>query len=283
MAPRHIPETTTRHGNISMDVASPCVSSHGDVRPSTTPATAGLTRAVHLPPMAETIREDRRMPFEDPNTITGGGKCRWVKNKQLLTPKPGAPGESLMPSFQRKFDVKHEVWTREAEEHAEERIFEEQIRAEEIIREINGLYGGGGTGGGGDCGCGGSGGGGGGARDAYRPKGNGMFDSAIVEGGRRELGGERRPRRTRRRGWRDDDYCDQETVAELIPEREQELLTQMFHMLDARDRGEVQLDEVLFHMTENAQVYTLRIIENIVCVGDSKVWRFVQHVLESLV
>ena len=235
--PRQIAELTTRHGNISAEASVPCAPSHGAARPATHPAaTAGLTRAVHLPPMAETSREGRAYGA---NAFTGG-KHQWLKKQQLLTPKPGAPGQSLVPSFQRKFDTKHEAWSREAEEHAEERRFEEQCRAEALLRERLGLHRGGGSSNGG-------------ARDAYKPKRGDVFGSAVEEG-YPDLGDARRVRRTRRRGWRDGDYCDQETVAELMPEREEELLTQMFQMLDARDRGEVQLDEVLFHMTENAQV-----------------------------
>lgn len=267
--PRHIVELTTRHGNISADASVPCAPSHGAARPATHPtATAGLTRAVHLPPMAETPRESRpyALAGRGPNAV-GGGKRQWLKKQQLLTPKPGAPGQSLMPSFQRKFDAKHEAWSREAEEHAEERSFEEQRRAEELLRERHGLDGGGS---------------GGGTRDVYKPKRGNVFEPGI-EKGRRELGGARRPRRTRRRGWRDGDYCDEGTVAELIPEREEELLTQMFQMLDAGAVGEVQLDEVLFHMTENAQVH-LKIGES-KQTGErgSKVLRFVQRTLMVLV
>lgn len=247
--PRHIAElTTNKHGNASPEVSVPFAPSHGAARrPATHPAaTAGLTRAVHLPPMAETPREGRpyALPAGGPNAV-GGGKHQWLKKQQLLKPKPGAPGQSLMPSFQRKFDAKHEAWSREAEEHAEERIFEEQWRADDLLRERRGRDIGGG-GGGSD----------GGGRDMYEPKRGDMFGSAVEEG-RGELGDARRPRRTRRRGRRDGDYCDEGTVAELIPEREEELLTQMFQMLDARDVGEVQLDEVLFHMTENAQVHLI--------------------------
>ena len=264
--PRHIAELTTKHGNISADASSvPCAPSHGAARPATHPtATAGLTRAVHLPPMAETPRESRPYALAGgvPNAV-GGGKRQWLKKQHLLTPKPGAPGQPLIPSFQRKFDVKHEAWSREAEEHAEEGSFEEQWRAEELLRERRGLDGGGR---------------GGGTRDVYKPKRGDVFESAI-EKGRRKLGDSRRPRRTRRRGWRDGDFCDEEAVAELIPEREEELLTQMFQMLDAGDVGEVQLDEVLFHMTENAQVHST--IEEAEQTGKwgSKVLRFVQHTL----
>lgn len=240
--PRHIAELTTRHGNISAEVSIPCAPSHGAARPATHPAaTAGLTRAVHLPPMAETPREGRPITLAAGgcSNVVGSGKRQWIKKQQLLTPKPGAPGQSLMPSFQRKFDAKHEAWSREAEELAEERSFEEQWRAEDLLQERRGLDGGGG---------------GGGGRDVYESKRGDVFGS-VIEEGRRKLGDVRRPRRTRRRGWRDGDHCDEGTVAELIPEREEELLTQMFQMLDSRDRGEVQLDEVLFHMTENVQVH----------------------------
>lgn len=44
-------------------------------------------------------------------------------------------------------------------------------------------------------------------------------------------------------------------VKELIPEKEEEILTEIFRNLDGRGRGEVRLDEALFHMTENAQVW----------------------------
>lgn len=181
--------------------------------------------------------------------------------------KPGAPGQPLLESFERKFVAHHAKWSREADQAAEWRAVEDVRRAEELLAKGisppespsttagRGYY----------------------SNDSERPEKNAGCDrrdrrlrstgssmtsspSGIVGfPGISRNSGSRVQRRRRpeeivggrgERVWRDGEGG----VTELIPEREEELLTYIFEHLDARGRGRVRLDEALFHMTENAQV-----------------------------
>lgn len=200
------------------------------------PSSGGLSRAVlHLPPMSNT-----------PGTGSGAGlpvsaPGPALRRSTLL--KPGAPGQALMPSFEHKFAARHERWSREAELDAEERKFAEKRRAEELLwadttrRRQGRDRGGGGTEGGDETRS---------IEGFQRPGITGGFSEGLGAGCESE--------RTRRRRGRGVVGVDEGKVTEMVPEREQERLTQIFGMLDARELGEVRLDEALFHMAENAQV-----------------------------
>eukprot|EP00752_Nemacystus_decipiens_P004170 g3813.t1 len=163
--------------------------------------------------------------------------------KQLLT--GGTPPR--LSSFERKLAARSKQWSTEEQADAEERAFEEQRRTQELLRNLSNR---------GSHGAGGQ-------RYSYKVEGRTGIQSHRPpdERGHHDLNGDFRrvrKRQVRSRDWRDcsDSRRDGGQVAELIPEREEQLLTQMFDMLDARNRGEVRLDEVLFYMTENVQGFT---------------------------
>lgn len=157
-----------------------------------------------------------------------------------------------MPSFERKFAARHDKWSREAELDAEERAFAEKMRAEELLwtgttRRRQGR----------DRGSGG-------AEGGDETRNITGFQHPSGTGGCSEgLGADCESERTRRRRSRGVVGVAEGKVTELIPEREQERLTQIFGMLDSRELGEVRLDEALFHMAENAQVGAGRVLRSI--------------------
>lgn len=260
MPPRHLSEPTPKHGLVSVEgivtsrlSLSGCKHGQDNTRSNNgRPVPGGLTKAVHLPPMLETppaMGGGAGLPGSAPAPGGGGGSGLALNKSTLLPFKPGAPGQPTVPSFERKFAARHEQWSREAELDAEERAVVEKIRTEELLRRSTtgifsrqqGHYSGGGAAGrGGDetrdkAGCQHSGGTG------------GCFEGLLGAGYSSE-------RTRRRRGRGASAVAAEGKVTELVPEIEQELLTQMFGMLDSRERGEVRLDEALFHMAENVQV-----------------------------
>lgn len=231
--PRHLTEPTTKHGLVpAHELAAAACSGGGGMAARRAPlqpavaASSGLSKAVHLPPMNETPRH-KRLAAGLAGSNTAKGSTRGHPSFQFLT------GEtpSTMSSFERKLATRREQWSREEEADAEERAFEEQRRTQELLRDF--------------CGRGGHGNGGGQGYGYNTAGSTGNEDLRRI-----------RKRRVRSRDWRDcsNSRWDEGKVAELIPEREEQLLTKMFDMLDARNRGEVRLDEVLFYITENAQV-----------------------------
>lgn len=245
--PRHLVEPTTKHGLVPVhELATAACSAGGDITARPAPlqpavaAPSGLSKAVHLPPMIETSRDDRLAAglAGSNTTIANTGKTPSLKKRPFIeTPL-------TMSSFERKLAARREQWSREAEADAEKRAFKEQCRTQELLRGF-------------------------GSRGGDRKGGQGygykigactgiQSQPLPSGGGCHSIGDFRRirKRRARSRDWRDygDSRGDEGKVAEFIPEREEQLLTQMFDMLDARNRGEVRLDEVLFYMTENAQV-----------------------------
>lgn len=244
--PRHLSEPTTKQGLVSGEVLAahlPASSGpYGNRAPGSDGwhTTAGLTKAVRLPPMTVPPRDGNPAAIKSTGIerrVAGGDGLGLKGSSPLL--KPGAPTQSLIPSFERKFAAQHAVWSREAEVEAAERALRDQRRAEQLLRSRR------------DLGSGGL-----GLGKGRRAR----HDSGLTppSGGERQGPADSRCLwRRRRRGWREGGECDEgNLVVELNPEREEVLLTEMFKMLDARHRGEVRLDEVLFHMTENAQVDT---------------------------
>lgn len=240
--PRHLTEPTTKYGLVPVhELTTAACSAGGDTTVRLAAAgSSGLSKAVHLPPMVESPRDDRLAPGLAGSNIAVGSTGK----QSSLMKRPLTGGTLPMSSFEHKFAARHEQWSREAEADAEERAFQEQCRTQELLR----CYG---------------------NRDRHEKGGQGygykiwastgaQSQPPTAEGVYHSSGNFRRirKRRARSRDWRDygDSRGDGGKVAELIPEREEQLLTQMFDMLDARNRGEVRLDEVLFYMTENAQV-----------------------------
>lgn len=249
--PRHISEPTTKHEFLSAHgsataarLAADITSSGPDYQHIASAAPSGISKAVHLPPMVEVPRDGRPATSSTgSNAAVGVAGENFSFNKHPLT-RETRPSVS---SFERKLAARRAQWSREAEAEAEERAFREQLRAQELLRGLRGFNDGCGVGSRGERGCsfnvGAS------TGFQYPPAG----DSCCGEGGGRRT----RRRRTRSCGWRSSSGDCREgdgNVTELVPEREEQLLTQMFGLLDARNRGEVRLDEVLFYMTENAQV-----------------------------
>ncbi|CAN0048238.1 unnamed protein product, partial [Ectocarpus fasciculatus] len=251
--PRHLSEPTTKHGLISVHAlaaaaaaaAAACPAGRGktagpeSVDPAGTNFPSGVSKAVHLPPLLETPGEGW------PAAVPAAGRVATTGNPLSSNKRPLAwQRPQSVSSFERKLAARRKQWSREAEEEAEERAFEEQRRTQELLLGVQGLDDGGWQGGG---------------REGYSYKVGGTAGpspGSTQAGGRchRNGGGARcaRQRRARSRGPRD--WGDDGTVTELVPDLEEKLLTEMFGMLDARHRGEVRLDEVLFYMTENAQV-----------------------------
>ncbi|CAM9595120.1 unnamed protein product, partial [Ectocarpus sp. 13 AM-2016] len=256
--PRHLSEPTTKHGLISVHAltaaaaaaAAACPAGREKtagpetVDPAGANAPSGVSKAVHLPPLLETPGEGWpvAVPIAGRAAITGEPLS---SNKR----PPSWQRTRSVSSFERKLAARRQQWSKEAEKEAGERAFEEQWRTQELLLGVQGLDDGGWQGGG---------------RAGYRYKAGGTagISPGFTQAGRRchgNGGGARctRQRCVRSRGWRDrahHDWDDDEKVMELVPEVEEKLLTEMFGMLDARHRGEVRLDEVLFFMTENAQV-----------------------------
>lgn len=237
--PRHLTEPTTKHGLVPVHelttAARPATSQHAAAAPS------GLSKAVHLPPMIETPRDNRLAAgLAGSDTAVGStGENPSLKKRFFAGETP--PRTS---SFERKLAARREQWSREEQADAEERAFKEQ-RTQELLRGFNNRDGTGKSGQGYGYKIGAS----TGIQSHPPPAGS---DYQNGNGNFRRI----RKRRARSRDWRDysNSRGDEGKVADLTPEREKQLLTQMFDMLDARNRGEVRLDEVLFYMTENAQV-----------------------------
>lgn len=258
--PRHISEPTTKNGFLSVLRSATAARLGGD---STSPgpdyqhtasiAPSGISKAVHLPPMVEVPRDGRPAAgLTGSNAAVGVTGNRFSFNKRPLT---GEARTTTMSSFERKLATRRAQWSREAEAEAEERAFREQLRAQELLRGLRGFNGGGGGGDGGSGGMGERG-------YSFNVGASSGFQYLPPGDSCRGDGGPRRNRRRRIRGcgWRNSSGDCREgdgNVTELVPEREEQLLTQMFGLLDARNRGEVRLDEVLFYMTENAQVSVL--------------------------
>lgn len=248
--PRHLAQPTTKNGLISMDAlaAAGCLAG-GDMtaRPEyVQPAVAapsGLYKAAHLPPMAEIPRGGRLTAG-----LQGSGEVRGItRNLFFMQKRPLTEESPPQSSFERKLAARRKQWSVEAQADAEERAFQEQWRTQGLLRDINDRNGDGKAGEG----------------YGFKVGDTGFRSQPSRTGGgcrRNRVSRRARKRRTRSRDWRDcEDGCDyEETALELIPEREEQLLTEMFGMLDARNRGEVRLDEVLFYMTENAQVGVAR-------------------------
>lgn len=236
--PRHLTEPTTKHGLVAVHELA-TAARPAPLQPAVA-SPAGLSKAVHLPPMIETPRDNRLTAGLAGSNATVGSTGDSLKKPFLTGETP-----SRMSSFERKLAARREQWAREEEADAEERAFHEQHRTQELLRGFN-KRGGHGKGG-----------------QGYSYKvgtSTGIKSHPPPAGGgyRNGNGDSRRTRKrqARSRDWRDcgDSRGEEGKVAELLPEREEQLLTQMFDMLDARNRGEVRLDEVLFYMTENAQV-----------------------------
>lgn len=242
--PRYVTEPSTQHGLVSQEVLlSLKLISGKEAATDTAWLTAGVdadaagrVKAVHLPPMP------RSPNWRTPETTTmaaSDGEPATRRRKDLaftresLTLKPGAPGQPLAPSFQRKFNARQAMWSQEAELEAEGRAQKEPWRADDFMRHGGGQHGGN-------------------PRGLGHHVGDGFRCQRSEAGGHHgveEFRGTRRRRRKRRLG------TDEVAVAmELIPAAEERLLSQIYSLLDSRNRGGVQLDEVLFHMTENAQV-----------------------------
>ncbi len=245
--PRHLAQPMTKNGLISMHAlaAAGCLTG-GDttVRPEygqpAVAAPSGLCKAAHLPPMAEMPREGRLAAgLEGSGAVRGTTRNRFFVQKRALT-----QDSQPQSSFERKLAARRNQWSREAEADAEERAFQEQWRTQELLRDFNDRDGDGKAG----------------ERYGYKVGDSTGFHSQPSRTGcrcrRNRDSRTTRKRRTRSHDWRDcEDGGDNEGKAlELIPAREEQLLTEMFGMLDARNRGEIRLDEVLFYMTENAQV-----------------------------
>lgn len=251
--PRHLTEPTTKHGLVPVHELT--TAARSTPLKSAVAAPSGLSKAVHLPPMIETPRDNRLAASQAGSDPTVGStrekpslknslKEQKQKQKRFLTgettPRP------RMPSFERKLAARREQWSREEEADAGERAFQQQRRTQELLWDFGNR----------------------GHHDHAKGRQGYEYEVGISTGIRFQpppaRGGHRssedsrrtRKRRARSRDWRDlSDSCgDERRLAELIPEREEQLLTQMFGMLDARNRGEVRLDEVFFYMTENAQV-----------------------------
>lgn len=248
--PRHVSDPTTKYGVHSAHglvtaahLAADGTSPGPDFPHIASTAPSGISKAVHLPPIVEVARDGRPAAgLTGSNATVGATGERFSFNKRPLT-REAPPSVS---SFERKLTARRKQWSREAEVEAEKRAFQEQLRAQELLRGFRGFNDGGGSSdkGGRCCNFG---------------VGASTGTRSPTTGGRfRGRGGPRRTRRRRIRicNWRNggDSRQDDGKVTKLIPEREEQLLTQMFGMLDARNRGEVRLDEVLFYMTENAQV-----------------------------
>lgn len=253
--PRHLSEPTTKSGLVSVqhalaDAARPIVkdTAAGPTFMDTAGAGApfGLPRAAHLPPMIGTSRESCSAGsvagWSAAAGSTGGGFCR---NKRPLARQQPPAGSS----FERKLSARCEQWRREEEVVAEERAFREQARTQELLRDVQGLEGRGDDGG---------------VMGRHNHVEAAEFGhQSLSNGGASHSQGNATHARQRlscsRTRYEDDAYRGEDggEVRELIPEREEELLTEMFGILDARCRGEVRLDEVLFYMTENAQVWTV--------------------------
>ena len=209
------------------------------------PAYAGLVKAVPLPPLADAPIRDGPAPWHLPGlddvTETRGRNAGESNRPKVL--KPGAPGQPLLPSFERKFSA----WC--AARAGGTGLFEakeQQKRVGGLIlgRRRPGVRGGAG----GDRGEGGwhySVG-----RRGIQLSGRGEHRGLVEHRGLES-------RSARRRPWcdsRGNDSYDGQKAIDLIPEREEELLSRFFGMVDTRGKGEVRLDEVMFHVKENAQV-----------------------------
>lgn len=204
MPPRSRVEPNTKLGVVSARVPRVCSLD----APSAACPPAGLAKAVHLPPLPGTPRDGQstELSGSDESWDTRGMYSGESNRAMLL--KPGAPGQPLLPSFERKFANWCAVRSEEARDKAEERW---------PSRDRGGiqLRGGGGQ--------------------LWRGGSRGLF----------------RWRRQQRHAWRDHEPHSGQRAIELVPEREEELLTRIFGMVDVRDQGEVRLDEFLFHMKEN--------------------------------
>ncbi|CAN0047652.1 unnamed protein product [Ectocarpus sp. 12 AP-2014] len=284
--PRHLSEPTTKHGLISVHAltaaaaaaaAAACPAGREKtagpetVDPAGANAPSGVSKAVHLPPLLETPGEGwpAAVPIAGRAAITGEPLS---SNKR----PPSRQRTRSVSSFERKLAARRQQWSKEAEEGAGERAFQEQWRTQEQLLGVQGLDDGGWQGGG---------------RAGYRYKvgGTAGISPGFTQAGRRchgNGGGVRctRQRRVRSRGWRDrahHDWDDDEKVMELVPEVEEKLLTEMFGMLDARHRGEVRLDEVLFFMTENAQVKSILKQVPLWMLTKTRRWAWVDELLAA--
>lgn len=230
-----------------------------------TPAPPGLLPAGGAP------WGDVARPVSSPS---GFGRFGPDQRPPLL--EPGTPCRPSMGSFHRKFTAYHERRSREEELEAGRRRLREQRRTERLIQQQQQqqqLYTRGprrSFGNAGDPSCGE-----GSMRPSGRDPGEGCEPGVrpgygVAEGSFAPGEADSKTRRRRRRGrprfvdaCGSGDVIDSEGEAEsggeggateLIPEREKEILTDIFKNLDSRGRGEVRLDEAVFHMTENAQV-----------------------------
>lgn len=213
---------------------------------TTTTAMTTATAAATTTPTARGAGNTWRRGNAGENTQLGEGGGNQPSPSMLL--KPGAPGQSLLASFQRKFLAYHERWSGEQDKEDEERAHRELSRAEELILCRNSSPSDMGT------------------RKAemdYRRRSVRGKGSWVSAPGSATETDEFRPvtrisqsRGAGSRGGRllGDGGEDSMAVTELFPEREEYLLTKIFHHVDARERGGIRLDEVLFHITENAQV-----------------------------
>ncbi|CAM9801835.1 unnamed protein product [Pylaiella littoralis] len=152
--PRHISESTPKHGIVSAHgLATPAQHLAGDgTSPgrdfphitSTTPS--GISKAVHLPPMVEVPRDGRPA-----RGLTGSNTTDGVTGESFSFNQRPLTGETqpIVSSFERKLAARRKQWSREAEVEAEERAFLEQTRAQELLRGLRSFHDGGGGGGGG--------------------------------------------------------------------------------------------------------------------------------------
>ncbi|CAM9483086.1 unnamed protein product [Ectocarpus sp. 6 AP-2014] len=281
--PRHLSEPTTKHGLISVHAlavaaaAAACPAGREKtagpetVDPAGANAPSGVSKAVHLPPLLETHGEGWPAAVPSAGRVAATGEPLSSHKRPPSWQRPCS-----VSSFERKLAARRRQWSREAEEEAEERAFEEQRRTQELLLGVQGIDDGGWQGGG---------------RAGYRYK---VGETAAISPGstqagrpcHRNGGGVRfaRQRRAWSRGWRDrgyHDWGDDEKVTELVPEVEEKLLTEMFGMLDARHRGEVRLDEVLFYMTENAQVKSILKQVPLWMLTKTRRWAWVDELLAA--
>ncbi|CAM9245907.1 unnamed protein product [Hapterophycus canaliculatus] len=278
--PRHLSEPTTKNGLVSVhalaDAACPADedTAAGPKFMDTVGAGIpfGLSKAARLPPMVRSSRgRCSAGSVAGWSTAEGstGGSFSW--NKRPLT------WQQLLPvsSFERKLAARCEQWSREAEAEAKERAFREQIRTRELLQDLRGLDGGRDDGGG---------------LAYYNNVGVAELtcDQSPPAWGALPSQGNTTRNTNQRRSWSrspsEGGICREEDggrVTELIPEREEELLTQMFGILDARGRGEVRLDEVLFYMTENAQVKSVLKQVTLWTLTKTRRWKWVEELLAA--
>ncbi|CAM9749739.1 unnamed protein product [Scytosiphon promiscuus] len=280
--PRHLSEPTTKNGLISVHALADAACHAGKETSAGPPklldvggtgAPCGLSKASHLPPMMtgtsrESCSAGSAAGWTAPAGSTGSSFSR---NKRPLSWQQSPP----VSSFDRKLAARREQWAREAEAEAGERALQEQARAQELLRNSRGVDrardDGGGTG------------------HYCNNIGNIEFTPQFPPAAGISHSQENRVTRDQRRrsrsrsgpmgtAFREDDG---RKVMELIPEREEELLTQMFGILDARGRGEVRLDEVLFYMTENAQVKSVLQQVTLWPLTKTRRWKWVEELLAA--